>query len=543
VTRPGGSDLPPYTRGVVEARGSTGAAEARGRRLAWSTAVFSIATGLSRIVGLLRESVVRYYFGTVGSINAFEVAFLVPNTIRALVADAALSSAFVPVFSELLEKGERKRAWRVASSLFWLTLLGLGGLTAIFIVVAPWVMRAFGYGSLATGLARVLFPIVVLLGLTGIVVGILNSYEHFSVPALAPVFWNLAIVAGLALGVPRAHGIDAKLYVYAVSIVVATAIQLLLPVPWLRGRDGRLHMVLDWRDPAVRRTFKLMVPITLGLGLINLNALVDTLFAARLIDRNQAPSAINAAFRLYIFPQGMFSVAVATVLFPALARLATRGDNEGFRHTVALGLRQIGFLLVPASVASAVLATPIVRLVYQRGDFAPAQTHVVAAALAAFALGLTFNGTMLMLNRAFFSLQSNWIPTAVALANLGLNAALDAAFYRFGIWGIPLATSLVNIAGSAALLVLLRRRLGRIELGETRRTFALVVVASAVLAAAAYPVWRGLDSVLGRSFGGQLVSVSAALGAGALAYLVSCRLLRVRELDALLSLRARLRRA
>jgi putative peptidoglycan lipid II flippase len=239
----------------------------------------------------------------------------------------------------------------------------------------------------------------------------------------------------------------------------------------------------------------------------------------------------------------MFSVAVATVLFPALARLATRRDDEGFRHTVALGLRQIGFLLVPASVASAVLATPIVRLVYQRGDFTPSQTHVVAAALVAFALGLTFNGTMLMLNRAFFSLQSNWIPTLVALANLGLNAVLDAAFYRFGIWGIPLSTSLVNIAGSAALLVLLRRRFGRIELGETGRTFALVVVASAVLAAAAYPVWRGLDAALGRSFGGQVVSLAAALAAGALAYLVSCRLLRVRELDALLSLRARLRRA
>ncbi|TMK92925.1 MAG: murein biosynthesis integral membrane protein MurJ [Actinobacteria bacterium] len=490
----------PILGGVVEARGSTGAAEARGRRLAWSTAVFSLATGLSRIVGLLRESVVRYYFGTVGSINAFEVAFLVPNTIRALVADAALSSAFVPVFSELLE-------------------------------------------NVAVGLARVLFPIVVLLGLTGIVVGILNSYEHFSVPALAPVFWNLAIVAGLALGVPQAHGIDAKLYVYAVSIVVATLIQLLLPVPWLRGRDGRLQLVIDWRDPAVRRTFKLMVPITLGLGLINLNALVDTLFAARLIDKNQAPSAISAAFRLYIFPQGMFSVAVATVLFPALARLATRGDQVGFRHTVALGLRQIAFLLVPASVVSAVLAEPIVRLVYQRGGFTPSQTHVVAGALAAFALGLAFNGTMLMLNRAFFSLQSNWIPTVVALANLGLNAALDAAFYRLGIWGIPLSTSIVNIAGTAALLVLLRRRIGRIELGETRRSFALVVVASAVLAAVSYPVWRGLDAAVGRSFGGQLVSVVGTLAVGALVYLVSCRLLRVRELDALLSLRSRLRRA
>src|ERR671937_2487431 len=137
---PGGARPLPILGPVVEARGSTGAAEAHGRRLAWSTAVFSLATGVSRVVGLLRESVVRYYFGTVGPINAFEVAFLVPNTIRALVADAALSSAFVPVFSELLEKGERKRAWRVASSLFWLNLLGLGGVTALFVLLAPWVM-------------------------------------------------------------------------------------------------------------------------------------------------------------------------------------------------------------------------------------------------------------------------------------------------------------------------------------------------------------------------------------------------------------------
>ena len=215
----------------------------------------------------------------------------------------------------------------------------------------------------------------------------------------------------------------------------------------MRNRDGNLQMVFDWRDPAVRRTLKLMLPITLGLGLINFNAFIDTIFAARLLDKYQAPSSINAAFRLYIFPQGMFSVAVATVLFPSLARLATRADFDGFRATVVRGLRQIAFLLIPASVVCAVLAEPIVRIVYQRGDFTPSQTHVVAACLAAFSLGLAFNGAMLMLNRGFFSMQAAWIPTWVALGNLGLNAALDAAFYKLGIWGIPLATSVVNIAG------------------------------------------------------------------------------------------------
>jgi putative peptidoglycan lipid II flippase len=517
---------------------------APGRRLAWSTAIFSLATGLSRVFGLVREIVAAYYFGAAGKINSFTVAFQIPNLVRALVADAALSSAFVPVFSDLLEKGERKRAWRVASSLFWLMLLGLTALTALFIVAAPLLMRPFHPVDLdlTVGLSRVLFPVVALLGVSGIVVGILNSYDEFSIPALTPVLWNVAIIVGLVVGVPHAHGENGKLYVFAVSILVGTVLQVLLPVPWLRGRDDRLRLVIDWRDPAVAQTFKLMLPVTLGLGLINVNAVIDIFFASRLIDPTLAPKAIDYAFRVYMLPQGIFSVAVATVLFPSLSRLASRRDMDGFRRTLGLGLRQIAFLLVPAGVASAVLAEPIVRLLYEHGRFTPSQTTVVAGALAAFSLGLTFNGAMLMLNRAFFSLQSNWVPTIVALANLALNAVLDAAFYSFGVWGIPLSTSLVNIAGTGALLVLLRRRTGGIEASTTARTLLLVTVASGALAAVAWPVWVGLDAALGRSTGAQIVSLGVALTAGGAAYLLACKALRVRELEALLALRSRFKR-
>jgi putative peptidoglycan lipid II flippase len=516
----------------------------RGRRLARSTAIFSLATGISRILGLVREVVAAYYFGSAGKINAFTVAFQVPNLVRSLVADAALSSAFVPVFSELLEKGDRKRAWRVASTLFWLMLLGLGALTALLIILAPLIIAPFGDPGgdkqLAIGLSRVLFPIVALLGVSGVIVGILNSYEHFTAPALSPVFWNLAIIAGLVLGVPNANGIDAQLYVYAFSILIGTVIQVLLPVPWLRGLDGRLQMVLDWRDPAVRNVFKLMIPVTVGLGLINFNAVVDSIFASRLIDPLIAPTAIDKAFRLYMLPQGMFSVAIATVLFPSLSRLAARGDMDGFRERVNLGLRQIGFLLIPAGVVTAVLAEPITRVIYQHGKWTPGQTPVTAACVAAFSGGLVFNGWMLMLNRAFFSLQENWLPTLVALTNLGLNAVLDAVFYRFGTWGIPLATTLVNVAGAGLLLYLLRRRLGRIDLGRTLPALGKIVVASAC-AALAYFVWLPLDHALGDSVAGQLGALLPALVAATALYLGACRLLRVRELDALLSLRSRSR--
>jgi putative peptidoglycan lipid II flippase len=517
----------------------------RQRRLGGAVLIFSFATGLSRVIGLVREVVASYYFGAHGPINAFTVAYQFPNLVRALLADAALSSAFVPVFSELIEKGERKRAWRVASSLFWLMLLGLTALSAFFILIAPWVVRLFGVpgGSetLAVGLSRVLFPIVILLGISGIVVGILNTYDHFSVPALSPVFWNLAIVAGLVLGVPRTNSINTQLYIYAFAILIATFIQVLLPMPWLRGLDRgeeRLRVVIDWRDPAVKKTFKLMLPVTLGLGLININALIDVFFASRYINPDLAPTAIQKAFLIYMLPQGMFSVAIATVLFPRMARLAARGDTEGFRDTVSLGIRQITFLLFPAAVFSIVLATPVVRILFQRGAWTPSQTPVTAACLAAFSIGLVFNGAMLMLNRAFFSLQSNWIPTAVALGNLFLNALLDYLFYPFGAWGIPLSTALVNVAGTIALVYLLRREMGGIDGRRTAASAARIVLAGAIAAGISFAVWKPLDDALGHNlFITQLISLGLGLTVGIGAYFASCRLLRVRELDQVLAFR------
>ena len=545
-----GPDDPTVNLRPEEFRAAASAAQPPARRLAVSTAIFGAATGLSRVLGLVREVIASYYFGSAGKINAFTVAFQFPNLVRALVADAALSSAFVPVFVDMLKK-DPKRAWRVASSLFWLMLLGLTALSALFILIAPWVIDIFGNPghdrALAIGLSRILFPIVALLGVSGIIVGILNSYDHFTVPAISPVFWNIAIIIGLAIGVPQAHTMNTKLYVYAVSILIATFIQAFLPLPWLRGYDGRLRLVLDWRDPAVKEVFKNMVPVTLGLGLINVNAVIDVFFASRYIDPGLAPTAIQKAFLIYMLPQGMFSVAIATVLFPTLSRYASEardsGDFSGFRSTVGSGLRQIAFLLVPAAVVSAVLAEPIVRLLYQRGHFLPNQTPVVASCLAAFSAGLVFNGAMLMLNRAFFSLRSNWIPTWIALGNLFLNAGLDFALYRVGVWGIPLATAICNVAGTWALLIVLRRRVHRVEGGAIASTTIRVVAASAVVGVVAWVVWHPLDSALGRSFVAQVVSLGCALAAAILAYFLGCRVLRVRELDALLALRTRLGRA
>jgi putative peptidoglycan lipid II flippase len=513
------------------------------RRLARSTAMFTLATGLSRALGLVREIVAAYFFGVAGKINAFTVAAQIPSLTRAFVGDAALSGAFVPVFSELLAKEEKARAWRVASTIFWLVLIGVSALTAVLILLAPLLILPFGDPGgdpdLAVQLTRIMLPIVGLLTISGIVVGILNAHDQFTIPALAPVAWNVVIIGGLIVFVPLVDGESAELVVYAVATLVASLVQLLLPVPWLRGLDGRLRAVLDWRDPAVKRFFVLMLPVTLTLGLINVNIFVNMLFASRLVDPELAPTAIEKAFRIYMLPQGMFSVAVVTVLFPTLSRFAAVGNLPSFRATVDSGMRQIAFLLLPAAAVSAVLAQPIVRLLYERGAFTADNTVVVAQCLAAFSLGLMFNGWMLLLSRGFYSLQRNWVPTTIALGTVGLNAVLDAILYRVGVWGIPLATSLVNIVGVGLLLVVMRRSPGFAGPRRVVASVLRILAASAAAAGAAFGMWWVLDDLLGRALWAQIVSLGVGLGVAVLVYLGAATLLGVRELEALRALRRR----
>jgi putative peptidoglycan lipid II flippase len=513
--------------------------------MAVSTALFAGATGLSRIVGMLREAAAAWIFTVQGeAINAFTVAYQIPNLIRSLVADAALGAAFVPIFSELLTRGERERAWRVASTVWWLSFAALSAITGIAMVLAPQLLALFGYhGALGVNLARIIFPTVVLLGLNGLQTAILNALDEFFRPAIAPVAWNIVIVGTLALGLPFLHTTDTRIYAYAIGILLGTVVQLAIPYPAMR-RLGRLSWYCDPHDEAVRRVFALMLPVTLGLGLINLNVLVDTWFAAN-VNHDIGPAAVDKAFRIYMLPQGMFSVAVAAVLFPALARRAAARDGAGFRELLGSGLRQIAFLLIPAAALCAALAAPMVRLLYEHGNFTPHDTVVVSACLAAFSLGLAFNGTMLLLNRAFLGMQMAWVPTSIAIANLILNGVLDWVFTRaldLGLWSIPLATSIVNICGVALLYSELRPRAGRLDERELVRALVRVAAASALAVGAAYGVWRVLDALLGRFVPFQILTLGAGLAAAIAVYIGAARGMKIEELDDVVAL-VRRRRA
>jgi putative peptidoglycan lipid II flippase len=377
-------------------------------------------------------------------------------------------------------------------------------------------------------MSQILFPIVVLLGVNGLVVGILNAYEHFSIPAIAPLVWNVVIIAAL-IGLRPAFSAAHEIYAYAVGVLAGTIVQLAMSLPPLKRIDFRFALGGSWRDPRIRQVLTLMLPVTIGLGVINFDLVINSSLGSLVSD--QAPRAIDAAFRIYMLPQGMFSVALATVLFPTLSRYAAREDMDGLRATMATGVRQIFLLLIPAAAFTLVLATPIVRLVFQHGAFDAGSTHRVSKALFWFSFSLPFAGVNLLLTRTFFSIQRPWIPTALATGNLIVNALISLALYKpFGISGLVIGTAVASAGMTLTQAYYLRRELhGRLEGGRTVVAVAQMSMAAAALGAVSYLVWWALDSALGRSIPAQIVSVAAAAVAGFAVYAAAVRVLRIPE--------------
>ncbi len=562
MERPEASDTPTHGARAINADVAVGEAEAfypseefvlptprtgQGGRIARSTAFFSIATGASRIAGLAREIVAAGYFGVSGPISAFTIAFQVPNLVRALFADAALQPAFVPVFTDLVGRKQYREAFRLASTLLLLITMVMGALTAIFVLAAPVVIPLFAPGfvdkpqlmDLTVSLSRVLFPILILLGASGIVVGILNSYDRFGAFAISPLFWNLTIILVLVVLEPMFSEKN-RIYAYAIGILIGTAVQLAIPAWDLRNTPFHFTWSFEWRNPAVRRVLLLMLPVTISLGLINFNALINSLFGSLVSD--EAPAAIDKAFRLYQLPQGIFSVAIATVLFPTLARFANNREFVNLRATLANGMRQILFVLVPAAVAFLALSDPIIRLVYQRGEFGAADTTIVGTALFWFAFSLPTNGVYLLQTRTFFSLQRPWQATGLAVIDLVVSAIAAAVLYKpFGVGGIVAGTGIGTSAAVFAQAYILRREFGGLELGRLLSTTIRISIASAALAAVSWVAWDILDSALGRGTVAQIVSLGTGLTLGGVAYLVVARMLRIAELEQILRLLRRRR--
>jgi putative peptidoglycan lipid II flippase len=449
------------------------------------------------------------------------------------------------VFTELLSKGRKREAFRVASTLFWVILIALGALTVVWTLVAGLVVPVFTGShipsALTAGLSRVLFPVVLLLSLTGLLVGILQSYDEFTIPAIAPAVWNLVILVGLVGLYHQFNGED-RIYAYAIAWLVATIVQFLMVFIALRKVEFKLSFVADWRDPRVKQVLILFIPVTISIGIVNLDIFLNAGFGS--LVSSAAPAAINDAFRIYMLPQGIFSVAVATVLFPTLSRLAARRDATGMRRTIGNGMRQINLLLIPSSALMLVLAIPITRLVYQHRAFGPHSTSLVSTALFWFSFSLPFAGVNLLLSRAFFALKRPWIPTKLAAMNMVVDAIVSIALYKpLGIAGLVIGTAAANIV--MTFLQLYRLRIGfngYLEGGQTLMITMRILVATVIVAALARGAWALLDRLLGISLAAQILSVGISCALACVLYaklVLTMRVPEARQIQGLIMARLR----
>jgi putative peptidoglycan lipid II flippase len=506
--------------------------QGRSARVAVMTAIFAAATAVSRVAGLAREVIQASIFGTSSEYSAFTIASQIPNLFSNLFSQAALGAAFVPIFTDLLAQGDRREARRLASDLLGMILIILGALTVLYIAVAGVIMPVFVdhgiSGSLTANLSRILFPVVLLLSVTGLLTGILQAYDEFTVPAIAPAVWNVVIIVLLLVLHTQFKHSD-EVYAYAIAWLVATVVQLVLVASAMRRIDFRFGVSMDWRDPLVRKVLILFFPVTMSIGIINLDAFLNTELGV--LVNYHAPAAINDAFRLYMLPQGIFSVAVTTVLFPSLARMANARDAGGMRSTIGQGIRQINLLLIPSAALMAVLAVPIVRLVYQHGSFGPLSTHLVSTALLWFSISLPFSGVNLLLTRTFFALQRPWIPVRLAVMNMIVDVIVSLALYKpLGIAGLIIGTLVANIVMTALQLHRLRTGFnGRLELGHTAMITARILIATAIATVVGWGLWRVLEAALGTSLLGGLIELGLGIGVAGVIYARLVLVMRIPE--------------
>jgi putative peptidoglycan lipid II flippase len=493
----------------------------------------------SRILGVVREQVVAALFGAGNATDAFNVAFRIPNLVRDLFAEGAMSAAFVPAFTRQLTASGAEAAWRLGNLVLNALLVVTGIVVLIGILLADDVVRAFAPefaavpGKLETTvlLTRLMLPFLTFVALAAAVMGMLNALHQFFLPALSPAMFNVAtIVCAFAL-VPVMPGVGLPpIAAIGIGTLLGGVAQFAIQWPLLRRQGFTYRPILDWKDENLRRVLILMGPGTIGLAATQVNVFVNTVLATS--EGTGAVSWLNYAFRLVYLPIGLFGVSVATAALPAVARHAARMDHAGIRDTVANGLSLMLMLNVPATVGLVVLGVPIVRVLFERGEFTPEDTLATAAALQFYALGLVGYSVVRVVSPTLYALGRNRIPVAASIATMVVNVGLNVALVRvMGYPGLALGTTLAAWFNGTLLLYFLHVHLGGLHGRRMASSCARIVMASIAMGAAAL----GGDHVLGTWLPGnglllQIVRLTASicLAVGVLA--VTAWGLRLREL-------------
>lgn len=541
--------------------------------VARSAGIVSIAVMFSRVLGLVRETIFARYFGAGFLYDAFIVGFRIPNLLRDLFAEGALSAAFVKVFTDYQLKNSEKEAWRLASLIFNGLAVVLSVICIAGIFLSPLFVKLITYNylgdpnhyypaekaALATTLMQIMFPFILLVALAALAMGVLNTKGRFGIPASASTAFNVvSIVFGLGIAYWLSGGVweksvdkiivpsDAAQWAIigmSIGTLLGGAAQFLIQLPSLFKVGFRFSWGLSFRDEGVRRVMRLMGPAIIGTGAVQVKVLVDTVVASGI---DGGASWLSYAFRLMQFPIGVFGVAIGTAAIPTLSRLASEENIVKFRSTLSDAVKLVFLLAIPSACGLIVLGTPIISLIYQRGEFDAFDTNMTSWALTAYSFGLAGYAAIKVLSPAFYALDDAKTPMFISLASILVHVPTSFGMMQllsrvgvsperpngFGHVGVALATSVVATVNLLVLSYFMRRKIKRLNGRDIISSFVRIVLASAAMSAAAYASYHLLTNYFGdKALSVRIVEAMVPITLAGITFLIAAKLLRISELE------------
>lgn len=515
----------------------------------------------SGVLGIVRTSIINSTFGAGAALDAFTAAQRIPELIFVLVAGGALGSSFIPVFARYLRNEDDAQAWRLASAAITLSSLAAAFLSLVVVIFAPWIVAVIlapgqseDVQPLTVSLVRIMMLTPFIFSISGLMMGILQTYGNFTLPSLAISMNSIGQIFGalvLAHILPPLTGTVAQVgtsnvYGLAWGAVVSALLHLAVQLPGLRAiktQSPKIHMLIDWRTPGLREVLLMMGPRVLGLGIAQINFIVNTNFASRMVEGSQA--VLATAWTLMFTILGVIGQSIGTAVFPTLSALAAEGNMEGYQDRLARALRSVIFLALPATIGLIVLGGPFITLLFQRNSWTAEDTAGTAWALAFFAIGITGHASLEVLSRAFYALEDSKTPVAIGILSLAANIVLSALFIQFvgdpsslargPFAGLALANSITTLLEALVLWALLRRRIGghlkdRYVLDGILRTATATVVMFAVILI--------LSRLLTDRINIGLVGIFGTI-AGGVAFFTMTTLLKMEETQSVIGIIAR----
>jgi len=505
-------------------------------KIAKYAGIVIIATIFCRVLGLGREIVISNRFGAGIETDAFFIAFMIPNLLRSFLGEGALNSAFIPIFTEYLTNHDRKKAEYFANNVLNILILILIIVVVLGIWAAPLLINiiAIGFKSniykyeLAVNLTRIIFPYIGFVAVAALFMGILNSYDHFLAPALAPAMLNISVII-FAITLSYKYGI----FSIGLGVVLGGIGQALVQTPILIRKKLKYRFVVDFKDPGVKKLLKLLLPVMIGLAVTQINVVVDRTIASTLI--NGSISALYYSNRLVQFPLGAFGIAISIAIFPTLAKYTAKNNISEFKKSLLFGLKMLIFITVPSAVGLIVLKDSLIRLIYEHGIFSRVATNMTASALLYYSIGLFAYACVRLITMSFYALKDTKTPVKIGVYIVFINIALDLILVRYlAHSGLALATSVVAILNMIILLKVLQDKIGDIEL-KSQATFLIkIIISSIFLGIICVLVSNYLGSVLDLNDKyNQIIQVTASIFSGGLVYFIISYILGVKEVRSL----------